>query len=53
MRESILDGPLVARDWLSRAPMERMIDDHLAGRADHRHRLWALLWLARWLHRAS
>ncbi len=52
LRETLLDGPLVSRDWLARVPLERMIDDHLAGKADHRHRLWALLWLGRWMSRS-
>ena len=49
LRESVLDGPLTKAGWISYLPAERMIEDHLAGRADHRHRLWALLWLGRWL----
>ena len=49
LRETLLDGPLVERSWMSRPALSRMIDDHLAGAADHRHRLWALLWLGRWL----
>ena len=49
LRETLLDGPLVARGWMARPAFERMIDDHLAGQADHRHRLWALLCLGRWL----
>jgi asparagine synthase (glutamine-hydrolysing) len=49
LRESLLGGPLISRGWLARMPMERMIDEHLARQADHRHRLWALLWLGRWM----
>jgi len=49
LRETLLEGPLVQRDWMSRAVLKRMIDDHLRRAADHRHRLWALLWLGRWL----
>ena len=49
MRETLLEGPLVERDWMSRPVLSRMIDDHLNHAADHRHRLWALLWLGRWL----
>ncbi|MCK4601797.1 MAG: asparagine synthetase B, partial [Phycisphaerae bacterium] len=53
LREMLLDGPLVGRDWLARVPLERMIDDHLTGQADHRHRLWALLWLGRWMSKMT
>ena len=49
LRATLLDGPLVDRDWMSRPALKRMIDDHVEGRADHRHRLWALFTLARWL----
>ena len=49
VRETLLEGPLVARGWMARPVLERMLDRHLAGKADHRHRLWALLWLGRWL----
>lgn len=52
LRRTLLDGPLVGRGWMSYLPLKRMIDDHRAGRADHRHRLWALLWLGRWLEKA-
>ena len=51
LRETLLAGPLVGRGWLARIPMERMIDEHLTGKADHRHRLWALLWLGRWMNK--
>ena len=49
LRQTLLEGPLVGRGWLARGPMEQLIEHHLARRADHRHRLWALLWLGRWL----
>ena len=49
LRQTLLEGPLVARGWLVPAAMERLIDEHVSQRADHRHRLWALLWLGRWL----
>ncbi len=51
LRETLLEGPLVGRGWLARIPMEQMIDEHLTGKADHRHRLWALLWLGRWMNK--
>ena len=49
LRETLLDGPLVTDGWMNRSALERLIADHHAGRADHRHRLWALLWLGRWM----
>lgn len=49
LRGTLLEGPLVARGWLGRAAMERLIEEHATRRADHRHRLWALLWLGRWM----
>ena len=49
LRESVLDGPLVDKDWMCRPALEQMISQHMERRADHRHRLWALLWLGRWL----
>ncbi len=52
LRETLLAGPLVGRGWMSRAALEAMISRHVAAKADHRHRLWALLWLGRWLGRA-
>ncbi|KPK86672.1 MAG: hypothetical protein AMJ81_00640 [Phycisphaerae bacterium SM23_33] len=51
LRETLLEGPLVSRGWMSRAVLERLISQHVTGKADHRHRLWALLWLGRWLGR--
>jgi asparagine synthase (glutamine-hydrolysing) len=30
-----------------------LVNDHLSGRADHSHRLWALLVLARWMERQA
>ena len=49
LRRTLLEGALVGQDWLCRPALQRLIDQHVAGRCDHRHRLWALLWLGRWL----
>jgi asparagine synthase (glutamine-hydrolysing) len=48
LREHLLDGPL---DELGcrRDQLERMIQQHEAGRIDHTHRLFALLSLSIWL----
>ena len=51
LQETLLDGPLVERGWMKRPALEALMREHLSGRADHRHRLWALLWLGRWLAR--
>lgn len=39
-------GSILRRDWL-----ERLTGEHLAGRANHEHRLWALLMLELWAER--
>jgi len=49
LRETLLSGPSAGEGPLRRAAVEELIADHMEGRADHRHRLWALLWLGRWL----
>jgi asparagine synthase (glutamine-hydrolysing) len=37
------DSELVRAGVLERAPIERMLEAHLAGRADHGNRLWLLI----------
>jgi asparagine synthase (glutamine-hydrolysing) len=53
LKETLLDQSFIDAGWLKRTALERMIDAHAAGKADHRHRLWALLWLGRWREIAS
>jgi asparagine synthase (glutamine-hydrolysing) len=36
-------------DYLNRAHVERLLEEHMAARADHSHRLWLLLTFAVWL----
>jgi asparagine synthase (glutamine-hydrolysing) len=48
LRETLLDQSFIDVGWLKRSKLEHLIDSHAAGKADHRHRLWALLWLGRW-----
>ena len=48
LRETLLDQSFTDLGWLKRSAVERLIDEHASGKADHRHRLWALLWLGRW-----
>lgn len=35
--------------WIPREALRRAIDEHVAGTADHRRRLWSALVLSRWL----
>jgi len=49
LRQSLLDPALDRQGIFRREALEGLINDHLSGRADHRHRLWALLVFARWL----
>ncbi len=49
LQATLLEGPLASHGWLNRAALEGLIRQHLTRRYDHRHRLWALLWLGRWL----
>ena len=48
LRETLLDQSFTDVGWLKRSGLERLIESHASGKADHRHRLWALLWLGRW-----
>ncbi len=48
LRETLLDQSFIDVGWVKRTAMAKLIDAHAAGKADHRHRLWALLQLARW-----
>jgi asparagine synthase (glutamine-hydrolysing) len=45
-----LAGDLLLRDrgWFERGAVERLLDEHAAGRADHGHRLWTLVMLELW-----
>ena len=45
----LLDGPLTAEGWMQKAALARLWEEHLSGRADHTHRLWALIFLAQWM----
>ncbi len=48
LRETLLDQSFIDRGWLKRSSLQKLIDGHTSGKADHRHRLWALFWLGRW-----
>jgi asparagine synthase (glutamine-hydrolysing) len=50
--DALLDARSLASDGrFRRAPIERMLDEHAKGRADHRQRLWTLLVLELWRRR--
>ena len=47
--ETLLDSGFLARGILRPESIAGLLNDHLRNKADHSHRLWALLVLARWL----
>jgi asparagine synthase (glutamine-hydrolysing) len=47
-RDVLLGETARARGQLRPAVVARLLDDHVAGRADHAHRLWCLLMLELW-----
>jgi asparagine synthase (glutamine-hydrolysing) len=47
-RELLLDQTARARGWFRAAAVERLLDEHAAGRADNGHRLWTLVMLELW-----
>ena len=51
LRETLLDRAFLRRGIFREEALVGLINDHISGRDDHRHRLWALLILARWLAR--
>lgn len=49
LRETLLDPWLREQSIFRPEALAGLLNDHVSGRGDHRHRLWALLVLARWL----
>ncbi len=47
-RELLLDGDARSRGWFRPEAVERLLDEHTTERADHGHRLWALVMLELW-----
>ena len=50
MRESLVSRRILA-PWVRQEVVTRQVEDHLAGRAAHGNRLWALFVLAMWVDR--
>jgi len=48
MRETLSEKRLREGGWFDPAPVQRMIDAHLAGRENYSHQLWALLVFEIW-----
>jgi asparagine synthase (glutamine-hydrolysing) len=48
LAEFVLQGHALERGWFRADYVRQLVDEHLAQRADHTHRLWALLWLEIW-----
>jgi asparagine synthase (glutamine-hydrolysing) len=49
LRDTLMDPWLREQGIFRPEALAGLINDHSSGRGDHRHRLWALLVLARWL----
>ena len=50
-RDVLLSGSAMSRGYFRRPAVTALIDEHQAARADHSHRLWALLVLELWHRR--
>jgi asparagine synthase (glutamine-hydrolysing) len=49
MSDTLLSSNPAMRQYVSQSYVRRLVDEHLAGRANHGHRLWTLLTFERWL----
>jgi asparagine synthase (glutamine-hydrolysing) len=47
--EVLLDPTAQERGWFRRSEIDRLIDEHQRGAADHAYKLWALVQLELWL----
>ena len=50
MQDALLAPSALMRPYVSQSYVRRLVEEHLAGRANHGHRLWTLLTFERWLH---
>lgn len=48
LRQLFAESRFVERGWFERAEMERLLDEHVSGKANHDFRLWILLNLEFW-----
>jgi asparagine synthetase B (glutamine-hydrolysing) len=48
LRDSLLAEQALRRDYFEPAVVRTLVDDHLAGRKDYAHQLWALVMLEQW-----
>ena len=44
----LLDSRSIGRGYFKREAVAQLLNDHVAMRADHSYRIWALLWLELW-----
>jgi hypothetical protein len=47
--DRIFGGKLAQTGWFNRSEITRIWDEHMTERANHVHKLWALICLAVWL----
>ncbi len=53
IRERLAEGRQIPEEVISRQAVERLISEHLSGRAEHSVRLWALMTLNHWAEQVS
>ena len=53
LRDAVVDGRMQKQGILNPDAVAGLINDHMTRKGDHRHRLWALLVLQRWLDRQT
>ena len=49
LEAQVADGAAFAEQWLDRAAVSRVVDEHMAGGADHSRLLWSVLAFGCWL----
>ena len=48
VQDTLSERTLRAQGWVEPRAVQALLDEHFAGRADHRKALWALLVLTHW-----
>ena len=48
LRDVLFDSRTLARGYFEPSAVQRLFDEHIQGKTDHSHRLWALLCLELW-----